>query len=89
VVTKPIPEPWVQGIPDIDSIEDTDMSWYNTEILKYFDQKGIEFFEHLEIWYIKKYRELFLEKVGRKPKAKTYPPFIIFANKIKNRILKK
>ncbi len=86
--TTKVPDAWVEGMPEIDTIEDTDESWYNTAILNFFKDKGIIFFEPLEIWHIKKYKDIFLKEVGREPRIKTYPHIIIFLNRIKNKVLR-
>ncbi len=88
-ITIPIPDNWIEGIQEIDTIKDTDDAWYNTEILKYFEKYGIEFFEPLQLWHIKKYHDLFTKKMGRNPKVKTYPKLIIIMNSLKNKILKR
>lgn len=82
--TEKIKDEWLEGIENIDSITDTDSSWYHTEILKYFDQKGIEFFEPLQIWHIEKYKKMFIEKTGRTPHSLVYPEFVVTLHGIKN-----
>lgn len=87
--TKKVPDDWLSGLEGVDTINDTDMSWYNTAILNYFEKNGVEFYEPLQIWHIKKYHDIFIEKVGREPKAKLYPSWIITLNAIKNKIKRK
>jgi glycosyltransferase involved in cell wall biosynthesis len=85
--TTPLPPAWTTDMKGLDIITDTDTAWYNDEILTYFEQRGIEFFEPLQIWHIKKYKDLFVAKTGREPETKTYPSFVIFINTLKNKIL--
>jgi glycosyltransferase involved in cell wall biosynthesis len=87
--TATVPDSWIKNMEGLDKIEDTDESWYNTAILNYFKNEGVQKFEPLEIWHIKKYKDMFTETTGREPKIKTYPTFVIFANKIKNKFLGK
>ena len=85
--TVPVPTSWLTDMQGIDTIEDTGTAWYNTEILNYFEEKGVLFFEPLQIWHIKKYKDLFVEKIGREPRSKIYPTWIIVLNSLKNKLL--
>ena len=94
--TMPIPEMWLEGIGDLENIQKHDIvndqnlqrDQYFKSILNYFSEKGISYFEPLQIWHIPELHALFLQKTGREPKMRTYPAIIIQANKIKNKILK-
>lgn len=85
--TVTIPESWIHGIQKLDSIEDNPHDWYDQGILNFFNTKGIETFEPLQIWHIKKYRDMFIEKMKRAPRSKTYGKFIVGLNSIKNKLL--
>ena len=85
--TEKIPTSWLSGIEGIDSIVDTDSAWYHTEIINYFNKKGIEFFEPLEIWHVEKYKNMFIEKVGRSPHSLIYPKIVIYLNQVRKNIL--
>jgi hypothetical protein len=52
--------------PSADS--DLISSWHLREILDWFDQRGIEFFEGLEIWQIRVLDDEFRKRVGRAPR---------------------
>jgi len=62
---------------------------YLDKINKWFDKYGIESFEPLQIWHIPELNDKFLEKVGRKPKSKTYHPILVRLNELKNKLKKK
>ncbi|NLZ74798.1 glycosyltransferase family 2 protein [Candidatus Falkowbacteria bacterium] len=62
-------------------------NWYIEEIIKFFDQYGIKFFEPLQIWDIEKLREEFIKRVGRKPRSKVFSKWLVYLNKIKNKII--
>ncbi len=84
--TTPVPYEWLAGIEGLDSIEDSNTSWYTTETLDYFQKKGIETFEPLEIWHIPQYRDMFIEKTKRTPRSKTYPSWVLRLHALKNKI---
>lgn len=86
--TEKIPQEWLAGIEGLDTITDNPNTWYDTEVLRYFNEKGVMFFESLQIWHIPKYLQMFKEKAGKQPKIKTYPKIIILLNKIKNALIK-
>lgn len=60
--------------------------WRYKEILSWFDKYGIDFFETIDIWEFKEFNNLFVEKMGRQPRIKTYPTLIIKLNNLKNYI---
>jgi hypothetical protein len=83
VTVSKIPNEWLTNISNLGTIEDSDISWYNTEIINYFNKKGITFFEPLQIWHIKKYRDMFIQQIGREPRPKTYSKIVIALNTFK------
>lgn len=62
-----IPDEWVEGIP-LESIPPCPPSWQWAEICRLFDEKGVEFFEPLELWHIPQLREEFFRRTGRFPR---------------------
>ncbi len=84
--TKVLPELWVHTITLPDT-ETNDVNWYVVDIQKLFQTYSIEFFEPLQIWHIKDLHQLFLKKTGREPKVAMFPKWLIYLNKIKNKIL--
>lgn len=84
--TVPMPQAWIEGINGLDAIEDTPNTSYDRQNMEYFEQKGIEFFEPLQIWHIQKYRDMFVAKTGRQPHSATYPATVVWLNDMKNKI---
>lgn len=84
--TLPLPKNWVEKIiaPVIRTV---DKGVYLTQIKNIFAQSGIEFFEPLDIWHIPELHQMFVEKTGREPKIKLFPKWLVYLNKIKNKIL--
>jgi hypothetical protein len=67
-ILLPTPEEWLSNIdlPKIkERIED---DWRLKEILSWFKEYGIEFFEPLEIWHVPEFKNEFIKKIGREPK---------------------
>ena len=63
---SPVPEEWYDGIP-ISELPACPPSWQWKEMLRLFDEKGIEFFEPLEIWQIPALHDEFVRRTGREP----------------------
>ncbi len=85
---KTIPLEWVHGLtmPDIDT---SGSNYYREQMLTLFQKYGIEQFEPLQIWHIEELKKIFIEKLGREPKSKVFPSWLILLNNIKNEIIKK
>jgi glycosyltransferase involved in cell wall biosynthesis len=64
--------------------ETSDDNWYFKELLTFFDKYGIEFFEPLQIWDIKKLQDEFKKRVGREPLSKIFPKWLVSLNNLKN-----
>jgi len=62
--------------------------WQYQDIIKWFDQYGIEFFEPLQIWHIPELKNMFTEKIGRVPSSKVFPKWLTSLNKLRNKIIK-
>lgn len=60
--------------------------WQRDKISEMFAEKGIKFFEPLDIWYIPELRKKFITDVGREPKPSLAPNWILYLNDIKNKI---
>ena len=69
VPTDVIPPEWLEAVtlPDIEV--DQAPTWQQTEILGWFDARGVEFFEPLEIWHVPLLRDEFKRRAGRTPRA--------------------
>lgn len=64
---RAVPDAWVEGLP-LDALKPCPPSWQWTEMQRLFDEKGVEFFEPLEIWHIPELREEFIRRAGRPPR---------------------
>lgn len=64
-------------------------SWHKTEIENWFKEYGITYFEPLDIWHIKEFKESFIKETGRTPKSKKYPGWLIKINNIRHALFKK
>lgn len=60
--------------------------FYIQQIVTLFKQKNITFFEPLDIWHINELRELFIKEVGRNPKPKVFPDWLLFLNDLRNKV---
>lgn len=69
-----------------DISSDVDGAMYVERLQRMFDEKGIEHFEALDIWYVPDLQEMFVSIVGREPRPKTFPTFILALNVLKNRV---
>lgn len=81
---KDLPPEWIAGVGNLNNINITPPGWFFEGIFNYFKEKGISFFESVQIWHIPELHEKFLRSIGREPRIKTYPKWIIKLNKIKN-----
>jgi hypothetical protein len=68
VPTAPIPHDWLDGVTLPDTAIDAAPSWAEADILGWFNERGVEFFEPLEIWHIARLRDEFRRRVGRNPR---------------------
>jgi glycosyltransferase involved in cell wall biosynthesis len=79
---KDTPGEWFSGLTtEFISIKQSD-TWYFKEILAWFNEKGVEFFEPLDIWHSKDLRDIFIQETGRDPKIQEYSKILILANRI-------
>ena len=69
--TRPLRPEWAEGLPIPEDLGEDGPGWQWNELLKLFDQRGIEFFEPLEIWHIPDLREEFIRRTGREPRDLT------------------
>ena len=82
-VCADIPQEWLEGIAGIDALKSTRVGWYYDSIREFFDDKGIKFFEPLQIWHIQRLREEFIKTVGREPQPVLRDPFF---KRVRNRV---
>jgi hypothetical protein len=89
VETAPIPAAWLEGVTLPDLAVDREPSWQEAELLAWFEERGPEFFEPLEIWHVDVLREAFRRRVGRPPRPdRSYlPPWPVRARRFGRRIV--
>jgi hypothetical protein len=77
VHTEAVPAEWLTSVTLPSPASDNEPSWHEREILEWFDQRGVEFFEPLEIWHVPSLRREFRRRTGRYPRPdRSYlPPF--------------
>lgn len=68
VHTTPVPSAWLAGLTLPDAGADREPSWHEAEIRQWFDERGVEFFEGLEIWHLPEMRAEFRRRTGRSPR---------------------
>jgi hypothetical protein len=81
------PHEWIQECNNLPHAE-IQRSWHLKEILNFFDEKGVDFFEPLQIWHIKELRDTFIQQKGREPVSVTESRFINIAKDFKTRMIK-
>ena len=88
VPTAPVPAEWLDGVTLPGTAVDVEPSWQDAEILKSFDERGIEFFEPLEIWQAPGLGREFRRRVGRSPTPdRSYlPPWSTRAQRMGRRV---
>ena len=88
VQTAPIPQGWLAGVTLPSTTIDTEPSWQEAEIVGWFNDRGVEFFEPLEIWHVAALHAEFRRRVGRNPKPdRSYlPPWPVRAQRVGKRV---
>jgi glycosyltransferase involved in cell wall biosynthesis len=85
-ILKQVQDAWIEGIYLPNTIQKEHRESYTDLIKSFFNKRGVEYFEPLQIWHIGELHKIFLEKMGREPKVKTYPKIMIKLNNLKNKI---
>ncbi len=67
--TKPVPPAWLDGLTLPSERVDDEPGWHDAEMLRLFDERGIEFFEPLQIWHLRRLRDEFRRRTGRDPRS--------------------
>ncbi len=83
VETEAVPDAWLEHAALPERLPDS--KWHTEAVIAWFDRYGILFFEPLQIWHVPELRAAFLERVGREPKAKAYPPLLILLNRLRRK----
>lgn len=88
-VTTPIPKEWIKNIDGLDAIASLKTTpWYFDAVLKFFKEKGIKYFEPLQIWHIPEFRDMFIHECGREPKPRLYPRWLVSLKNTVNKYVK-
>ncbi len=66
--TAPLPAEWIEGLTLPKESVDEEPGWHDAELKRLFDERGIEFFEPLEIWHVPALRDEFRRRTGRDPR---------------------
>jgi hypothetical protein len=69
-----VPAEWVEGVSFPDFTTDLETTWQEREVLSWFDRHGIETFEPLEIWHVKRLGDEFRRRTGRRPRPHRSDP---------------
>jgi hypothetical protein len=90
VRTEDLPDAWRRDITLPDAMVDCQPAWHETEILGWFAERGVEFFEPLEIWHVPSLRSEFRRRTGRSPRPdRSYlPPRLVRARQLGRRVFK-
>jgi hypothetical protein len=88
VHTEHVPQAWLEDVTLPDADVDRQPAWHEAEIRGWFDQRGIEFFEPLEIWHLPSLHREFHRRTGRTPRPdRSYlPPRLVRAQKLGRRV---
>jgi hypothetical protein len=89
VATAPVPHEWLDDVTLPGTAGDAQPSWHEADILRWFDERGVAFFEPIEIWEVPRLRQEFRKRAGRSPRPdRSYlPPRIVRARKLGRRVL--
>ena len=89
VRTEDLPDAWRSDVTLPDAGVDRQPAWQEAEILGWFAERGVEFFEPLEIWHVPSLRQEFQRRAGRAPRAdRSYrPPRLVRAQRFGRRVL--
>ena len=72
IKTSIVPRAWTYGIKISEKLSHLSHDYFYNSILGYFKEKGILYYEPLDIWHIKKLGDYFVKQTGRKPKIQKY-----------------
>jgi len=89
VSTAPLPDSWWNDVTMPSAAEaDRGPSWHEADMRRWFDERGIEFFERLEIWRVPSLGREFRRRTGRDPRPdRSYrPPASVRAARLGRRV---
>jgi hypothetical protein len=67
VETAAVRPEWVEEVTFPDLAIEPERSWQEAEIYRWFDERGVSFFEPLEIWHVPRLRREFVQRTRREP----------------------
>jgi glycosyltransferase involved in cell wall biosynthesis len=85
VMTQELPLDWTLRLTNVSEFNKKN-SWHLETMSSWFDEYGLLFFEPLQIWHIPELHQLFLEKIGREPKVKVFPAWLITLNTLRRKV---
>jgi hypothetical protein len=68
VPTDTVPAEWLRDLTLPGTDIDREPSWQQADIIGWFDTRGVELFEPLEIWHVPVLRDEFKRRTGRTPR---------------------
>lgn len=88
VHTEDVPQAWRADITLPDAGVDRQPAWHEAEIFGWFAERGLEFFEPLEIWHLPSLHDEFRRRTGRSPRPdRSYrPPRLVRAQRVGRRV---
>ncbi len=91
VATVPVPPGWVADVTFPDVGVDAIAGWQERDILRWFAERGPQFFEPLEIWHIPVLRDAFVRAIGRAPRPDQshYPSLYARAHAAANHVARR
>lgn len=84
VPTFPLKDEWYKDLDLPEGLADITSENHLREIKEMFEKNGVSFFEDLQIWHIPELKALFVEKMGREPKSKTFPKWLSHINEFRH-----
>jgi len=72
VRTDKVPAEWISGMKMQKNLASMPHDWFYDALIAKFDEKGIEYFEPMQIWHIPKLHEEFTKRMHREPQTQTY-----------------
>ncbi len=89
VPTAAVPPEWIDDVTLPETSVDAQPSWHEADILKWFDERGLAFFEPVEVWGVRRLRQEFRKRMGRNPRPdRSYlPSRVVRARTLGRRVL--
>ena len=72
VPTAAVPPEWIDDVTLPETSVDAQPSWHEADILRWFDERGLAFFEPVEIWGVRRLRQEFRKRDGPQSPARSF-----------------